>query len=1079
MDESLLSPSSFFARRDVVQPCGSGSAPTPVWNSWLLGTDGEEALAPTPHKRKALTRRYEAELRSWHEAHRAQVRAARAGREALIAQGKPAPPPVPDARVEVSVRDRNPGEFRLRIGHAGHTLAVRYAPGFRAGHAGHLWIEARSPAMEPVAVATNLFVARTGFPNLAAMVAGCMDRLVASYFEHRSAEHTAELFRALHHQSSAAHDSDDDDDDDDGGGESEGRLARPAALASAWSCPDDEGDDGSAEGGAGTASTLLRADSAGAAHPHARRKAGGRGMTAASAFAEVWGAVRCSSTPAAQLRAVRTVLREELRALQSLSLHSSAQAGQAAERATQAQRTEADAASSFAAAAAAAGFVSSATEALDRQREARSGGAVVRIRDVSQLFRWELELLFGEEDGDMGPSLRRHAARHGSSGALRVEIKFPETFPAAAPVVRVLGPVLADFTGRVSQGAIATSVLYSPAAAGSDPEAEWSPVVVPLLLRLRETLMSAGAAVNEDVGCDYAADAFEAVHKRLLQASRRPSAGAPRDYSESLSAWSISCAVSQLGLEVRVPDEFHSGNKLLLPTAIDIVSGGGSRVLEVVPQDAALDLPALGTPCGFHSSIAPKGMVVFPDHLHRSMMLQEGSQVLVRTVELPKVSRIELKPHRAAWRDECPIPFQPFLRTAIQRWACFSAGEVITLRVSKADFESRPDYAIHHQASPDFSAVFTVQNIAPDVPAAKIWTAFAADIKYSFAPALDDPEGTGGAPGAIGSSGAGGAAGKGTQLDWAASACSGYGSSPFASLTATPASAVAAAPAALTSADATVRRLSLGHVDSDGTLHDEPPSAHADADAVISSFEDDVERAASGALAAGSPGAALAGPASGSAERGVVGVAESVIAIGVVPLLGGATASGDRRTVGITLPVGASCADLHARVRSAAPAPADVPTLLGTVPSARCCTLSVYRPAAGSPPESGAGGAAAAAGAGTAVATPLVRRRRESNTLPFDSATFVPDDATVTLESLGFRPGSPGLVAQFVAPVTACAPADEAIVTYFVGGQRLGLSEQNDCGWLRRLACHNATTAAEMEEFSPEFVLANLEAPAM
>ncbi|KAA0162929.1 hypothetical protein FNF31_02315 [Cafeteria roenbergensis] len=974
MDESLLSPSSFFARRDVVQPCGSGSAPTPVWNSWLLGTDGEEALAPTPQKRKALTRRYEAELRSWHEAHRAQVRAARAGREALIAQGKPAPPPVPDARVEVSVRDRNPGEFRLRIGHAGHTLAVRYAPGFRAGHAGHLWIEARSPAMEPVAVATNLFVARTGFPNLAAMVAGCMDRLVASYFEHRSAEHTAELFRALHHQSSAAHDSDDDDDDDDdGGGESEGRLARPPALASAWSCPDDDGDDGSAEGGAGTASTLLRADSAGAAHPHARRKAGGRGMTAASAFAEVWGAVRCSSTPAAQLRAVRTVLREELRALQSLSLHSSAQAGQAAERATQAQRAEADAASSFAAAAAAAGFVSSATEALDRQREARSGGAVVRIRDVSQLFRWELELLFGEEDGDMGPSLRRHAARHGSSGALRVEIKFPETFPAAAPVVRVLGPVLADFTGRVSQGAIATSVLYSPAAAGegvdtaaavlaaakavkrhqrrlrqkqgsaaagsategsaaaagsaaadsagvpaaaagaatpaagcvsesggpasaaaasgagSDPEAEWSPVVVPLLLRLRETLMSAGAAVNEDVGCDYAADAFEAVHKRLLQASRRPSAGAPRDYSESLSAWSISCAVSQLGLEVRVPDEFHSGNKLLLPTAIDIVSGGGSRVLEVVPQDAALDLPALGTPCGFHSSIAPKGMVVFPDHLHRSMMLQEGSQVLVRTVELPKVSRIELKPHRAAWRDECPIPFQPFLRTAIQRWACFSAGEVITLRVSKADFESRPDYAIHHQASPDFSAVFTVQGIAPDVPAAKIWTAFAADIKYSFAPALDDPEGTGGAPGAIGSSGAGRAAGKGTQLDWAASACSGYGSSPFASLTATPASAVAAAPAALTSADATVRRLSLGHVDSDGTLHDEPPSAHADAD----------------------------------------------------------------------------------------------------------------------------------------------------------------------------------------------APADEAIVTYFVGGQRLGLSEQNDCGWLRRLACHNATTAAEMEEFSPEFVLANLEAPAM
>jgi len=739
----------------------------PIWNDWLL----EEGAPGKPGPKYGTTRkRLAAELEAWHSEYKETVARARAAREAAISRGAPAPPNISDAKINVVVRSTDPGTFDVRLGPARHRLKVRFAPGFRRGHAGHMWFESRDgDALTGVAVACNTASASRGFEQFGAMVRSTMDALVNAYFEDRAAEHSAEMFATLHRASSLS------------GGGGTPVLSRNA----------------SADDAVHDAVAVLTSASSDA---HAAGQS--RHQTATRAFTEVWGADVASGAPVSQLRRVRRILRAELAALQDVSLTSSRQAadldaaGESARAAAAAAPDHAAAPTPLAALAAASTRGRAPQAVLARIQRVRTGSSLIRVRDVSQLFRWQVELCFQPDDGAIGASLSEHRAKHGGSGTVRVELRFPAAFPACAPEVRVIGPVFVDFSGPVVNGAIATSMLYSPVAQGVGVDASrvqraalgprvaagglaaaaaafslashgalsgppplsaasstgsdtggtvaagWTPVVVPLLLRVHELLRSSGAAVDAGNPHDYPEAAFRTAHARFSNL-RSPGGGGRRDYSAALSAWSFSCAVGSLGADIRVPDEFHSGNKVLTPDTIDVHTGGGSRVLEIVPRSKGSDLPRITFPCGFHSPIAPKGTVVLPDHLMRSLGLQEGQDVIVRTVELPKISRVVLRPHTRRWVDDCPVPFQPFLRTAITRWACLSAGEVITLRVTKGDFAYRRDYAIHGGAADDHTATFTVAELAPDVPSAKIWTGFATDLKYSFAPALDDPEGRG------------------------------------------------------------------------------------------------------------------------------------------------------------------------------------------------------------------------------------------------------------------------------------------------------------------------------------------------
>jgi hypothetical protein len=434
-------------------------------------------------------------------------------------------------------------------------------------------------------------------------------------------------------------------------------------------------------------------------------------QSVASAYAEVWGAKGASGISVDALREARRVLRRELRALQGATPKDSP----------------------------------SGTPKFGAEPSPECAAVSATVRDISQLFRWEVDLCFGPEDGDLFHSLQAHKMRFGSSGTVRLELRFRADFPITPPMVRVLGPVFEDFSCPIVHGAIASNWLYRQPGSVGEASADASPDlpcdVVSLLRQIRSMLLRSRALVDLDNPSDYDQDTFSVVHRRF-GLSRSAAPQTRNDYCHDLVAWSFTYTQLISGNALRVPDDFHSGNKVLLPSNVPIEAGGGSRVVEVIPRDDTTGLPNITFPCGFHSAIAPKGTVVLPDHLMQSTMLTEGCKVTVRTVELPKISRIVLKPHRHNWAEECPVPVPVFLRTAIQRWSCFSRGEVVRLRVSKGEFLSRKDYAIHRGLKDDWTAVFTIDELAPDVPAAKIWTGFSTDLKYSFSRAMDEPVGS-------------------------------------------------------------------------------------------------------------------------------------------------------------------------------------------------------------------------------------------------------------------------------------------------------------------------------------------------
>lgn len=381
---------------------------------------------------------------------------------------------------------------------------------------------------------------------------------------------------------------------------------------------------------------------------------------------------------------------------------------------------------------------------LEALLQAKSQGATVKVTHVSQLFRWHVELGFGPSDGSMFQTLQEHRKRHGGDAVLRLELLFEQGFPVKPPVLRVVGPVLRLNTFPIDHGFVVSKELNAGfAACATGVEGG----VTSVLLSLRDMLIAAGAEVDVRNPCDYDRGLFHKVRARLAKPWLSATAP-PADFSRELCAWSGDYARGVLGLDIKLPPNFESGNKILMPEMPPLLTGGAARVLELIPVDSTADRIPVSLPCGFFGPSAPGGTAILPMHMQQALHLPQGSRVLVRTIELPKISRITLRALHYDWMEACPVPIQPFLRTAIQRWACFSQGEIVRLRVTKDDFASRPDYKIHQSDQVEFSAHFVIAELAPDVPTAQIWTGFETDLKYSFLPALDDPTSLDGASGA-------------------------------------------------------------------------------------------------------------------------------------------------------------------------------------------------------------------------------------------------------------------------------------------------------------------------------------------
>ena len=151
-------------------------------------------------------------------------------------------------------------------------------------------------------------------------------------------------------------------------------------------------------------------------------------------------------------------------------------------------------------------------------------------------------------------------------------------------------------------------------------------------------------------------------------------------------------------MELKIPETFESGNKVLLPNAVlqnlqrsninnsttmsratSSELGGGGLTFEITTPIG------ISSYCGVLQFTAPMAnMIVLPDWMMKNMFTRNGMEVKLRSVELPKLTFVKVQPRRKEWVNvvkNSGLDHQTFMQQALQRYVSFSRGDDITLSV--------------------------------------------------------------------------------------------------------------------------------------------------------------------------------------------------------------------------------------------------------------------------------------------------------------------------------------------------------------------------------------------------------------
>ena len=412
--------------------------------------------------------------------------------------------------------------------------------------------------------------------------------------------------------------------------------------------------------------------------------------------------------------------------------------------------------------------------------------ARVRLVDDNP-FHWHVEMAGfppgGAEGEGMGAGGAAAAATGGLPGTLGgdlaacgrehldLEVRFPPSYPADPPIVRLVRPILVPFTGRASSGAFALPVLMTR---GWDESRD-----VALILReLRGSLLKYGARVDVARGgaeSEYPLDSFLASHIYIHDRDPTTSVGAGgggggggsggsgreggggkggrgtrgtrnvNEFQQSYTVVSRTFGREVMGLGPRLGPRFEAGNKVLMPqSALTGMEAAGKRALDDEWVSGAATCFELATKagirayCGCLEFTSPEeDLVIVPDWLLADMFGTEGMTVTARSVELPKVSQVTLQPHSDDWtrvQETAGMDGKLFLQEALKHHTTLAKGSTVRL-------SARPPHIAAAAGDDDddsafTSFAFTVVDIVPDMPACRIWTEFFEDLPVSITDAV-------------------------------------------------------------------------------------------------------------------------------------------------------------------------------------------------------------------------------------------------------------------------------------------------------------------------------------------------------
>ena len=268
--------------------------------------------------------------------------------------------------------------------------------------------------------------------------------------------------------------------------------------------------------------------------------------------------------------------------------------------------------------------------------------------------------------------LSKHAASHvGTSGAIELEIVFPESFPQTAPVLRLVRPVLDPHSGGCDMGALALPVLF--------PEG-WSThfTMLQVFRWVRAHLCASQPRLRWSCAGHYPRAAFDQAKARLENRESMLKISSMMT-EKAYIAMSRTNATS-LGLMNHFPAQFEVADKVELPGHIlDLLTEDGTTGSQALTFEISAP-SGVKVYCGANFSSPEPNLIIMTDWRWSCLASPECTEVKLTPVELPRALSINLNAlsHKFA---ALSIDHNMVLQSALQNYTTLQSGMTIPVRV--------------------------------------------------------------------------------------------------------------------------------------------------------------------------------------------------------------------------------------------------------------------------------------------------------------------------------------------------------------------------------------------------------------
>ena len=259
-------------------------------------------------------------------------------------------------------------------------------------------------------------------------------------------------------------------------------------------------------------------------------------------------------------------------------------------------------------------------------------GITVEFVHPNNPFLWRV--LLRNFQGPLANDLKSRGIIYNSSpnsDAIELEVKFPAQYPQDPPFLRIKKPILQEFTGRVSGGALCSTTLMK---AGWDSSNRMHRV----FLMIKEHLMNyearliIAAAPESEYPLPTCKASWGYINDRVAAPGRSGNTRG-HQYNKDLIILSASfvreCILPESGnraLRGALNDQFEAGNKVIIPmdfykTLPEDLGSGGMTFQITTPM-------GLKCFCGILQGLAPEdNQIIVPDWMMRSMFIDDGTKV--------------------------------------------------------------------------------------------------------------------------------------------------------------------------------------------------------------------------------------------------------------------------------------------------------------------------------------------------------------------------------------------------------------------------------------------------------------------